>query len=107
MGKLQSESSFVSGHHFSRGASLTIPNVWVSQVRIFGPGRPAKFGLPIRFPHFPIGLLKPYCFSKSQTELGPDCVDFGFDGAVHFNHRRPGALEAFGLPFSGGVYSHL
>ncbi len=44
---------------------------------------------------------------KSQAKGGPEGVDFGFSGAVHFDHCGPGAGEAFGLPFAGGVDAHL
>ena len=42
-----------------------------------------------------------------ESQLGPDCIDARFGGAVHFDHGGPGAVEAFGLPFARGVDAHL
>src|ERR1035437_6939661 len=42
-----------------------------------------------------------------KPQLGPEGVDAGFGGAVHFDDGGPGAGEAFGLPFAGGVDAHL
>ena len=42
-----------------------------------------------------------------QAELGPEGVDCFLGLAVHFYHGGPGAGEALGLPFAGGVDAHL
>ena len=43
----------------------------------------------------------------SEAEFLPDCIDFCFCGAIHLDHRGPGAGKAFSLPLSCGVDAHL
>src|ERR1039458_5967235 len=42
-----------------------------------------------------------------EAQLHPEGVDPRLCSIVHFNHRGPGALESFGLPFASRVDPHL
>jgi len=42
-----------------------------------------------------------------SPSLAHNSSTLALGGAVHFDHGGPGAVEAFGLPLSGGVDAHF